>query len=655
VNRKQRRAAKSKRASQPSGQTGAAAAAPAAASLFAEGRELHQAGRLAEAEVRYQRVLAAQPKHADALNLLGVVAHQTGRHDLAVELIRQAIQQNRRNPGYFSNLGNVLYGGGKFDEAVAAYRQAVSIKPDFAEAYSNLGAALERQGKFDEAIVAYRQGITIRPNFAEAYGNLGIVLKEQGKRDEAVAAYRQAINIKPDDAKAHYNLGVALKEIGTLDEVVAANHQAISIKPDFADAYFNLGLALKEQGKLDESRDALEKAVELSPTSAASHRVLADAKRFCSADPHLAAMEKLARRMTSLSPVEQIDLHFALAKAYDDLGEHEKCFGQLVQGNTLERRRISYDEAATLNKFNRTKQVFTLELMRGMQDLGDPSPVPVFIIGMPRSGTTLVEQILASHSKLFGAGELDQISKAAAQLSGRDDSVVRYPEVMSSITAEQLRQFGASYVSSIRTLAPEAQRITDKMPLNFAYVGLIHSALPKARIIHVRRDPLDTCFSCFSKLFAGDQPYSYDLAELGRFYRAYEALMEHWRRVLPSGVMLEIQYEGVTADLQGEARRLVAHCGLEWENACLSFHETERPVRTASAIQVRQPIYLSSIGRWRPYARQLGPLVAALEADSASDATLSIEVSNNINSPSAPPVPGSSGRAPSRPVAPRPA
>ena len=614
MNRKQRRAARSKQTSQPSGQLGAAAA-PAAASLFAEGRQLHQAGRLTEAEVRYQRVLAAQPKHADALNLLGVVAHQTGRRDLAIELIRQAIQQNRRNPGYFSNLGNVLYGDGKLDEAIAAYRQAVSIKPDFPEAYSNLGAALERQGKFDEAIVAYRQAISIKPNFADAYGNLGIVLKKQGKLDEAVAAYRQAINIKPDDAKAHYNLGVALKEIGTLDEVVAANRRAISIKPDFADAYFNLGLALKEQGRLDESRDALEKAVELSPTSAASYKVLADAKRFSSADPHLAAMEKLARSMTSLSPGEQIDLHFALAKAYEDLGEHEKCFEHLVEGNALKRRRISYDEASALNKFNRTKEVFTLELMHHMQDLGDPSPVPVFIIGMPRSGTTLVEQILASHSKVFGAGELDQISKAVAQLSGRNDSIARYPEVMSSITAGQLRQFGASYVSVIRTLAPEAERITDKMPLNFACVGLIHAALPNARIIHVRRDPLDTCFSCFSKLFAGDQPYSYDLAELGRFYRAYESLMEHWRRVLPSGVMLDIQYEGVTADLQGEARRIVAHCGLEWEDACLSFHETDRPVRTASALQVRRPIYRSSIGRSRPYHHLLRPLMEALTCD----------------------------------------
>jgi tetratricopeptide (TPR) repeat protein len=608
VNRKQRRATKSKQTKQPPGQI--AAAAPAADSLFTTGRQLHQAGRLQEAEACYQRVLAAKPKHADALNLLGVLAHQTGRRDLAVELIRQAIQQDRRNPGFFSNLGNVLYGDGKFDQAVAAYRQAISIKPDFADAYSNLGAALERQGKFDEALIAYRRAISIRPAFAEAYVNLGIVLKEQGKLDEAVAAYREAIKIRPEDAKAHYNLGVALKENGTLDAVIAANRQAIRIKPDYAEAYFNLGLALKEQGKLDESRRALEKAVELSPTSPVNYRVLSDAKRFRPGDRHLAAMEELARRMTSsLSPEEQIDLHFALAKAHEDLEEHEKSFKHLLEGNALKRRQISYDEAATLDRLRRTKQVFTIELMRTLHDVGHRSMLPVFIVGMPRSGTTLVEQILASHSRVLGAGELNHINSAVAKLR---NGLVGFPEAVSSTAAEQLRQLGANYVSAIRALAPNAERITDKMPLNFLYVGLIHLALPNARIIHVRRDPLDTCFSCFSKLFAGEQPYSYDLGELGRFYRAYESLIEHWRRVLPANAMLEIQYEDVIADLEAEARRIVAHCGLNWDDACLSFHDTNRPVQTASAVQVRQPIYRSSIGRARSYVNLLTPLIDAL-------------------------------------------
>jgi tetratricopeptide (TPR) repeat protein len=617
VNRRQRRTAarfkqKSKNAA---AEDKARATTTSIADVLATGRRLHQIGRLADAEACYRQVLAVRPNHADALNLLGLAAHQMGRAETAVDAISRAIASDGQNPGYFSNLGNVLYSVGKFDDAVAAYRQAISINPNFADAFSNLGAALERQGKLVEAEAAYRQAIQIKPCFAEAYGNLGIVLKEQGKLGEAVAAFRRAISIQPNDAKACYNLGVALKECGSLDEVIAANRQAISIKPDFAEAFFNLGLALKELGKLDESRRMLEKAAELSPARAGNYRVLADARQFRSGDPYLTAMEKLAREMTSISPEEQIDLHFALAKAYDDLKEHERCFEHLLEGNALKRRCISYDEAATLDRFRRTKEVFTLELMRAKQDFGYPSPVPVFIVGMPRSGTTLIEQILASHPKVFGGGELNHIAIALSRLSQRDDPSRRFPAVISSMTAEQLGQFGANYVGAISTLAPGATRITDKMPLNFAYVGLIHLALPNARIIHARRHPLDTCFSCFSTLFAEDQPYSYDLAELGRFYHSYEALMDHWRSVLPQGVMLEVQYEDLIGNLEVEGRRMVAHCGLGWEDRCLFFHETERPVRTASAIQVRQPIYLSSIGRWRHYVRQLGPLIEALGFD----------------------------------------
>ena len=235
-------------------------------------------------------------------------------------------------------------------------------------------------------------------------------------------------------------------------------------------------------------------------------------------------MHKLANEMASLSPDDQIDLHFALAKAYEDLGEHEQSANHLIKGNALKRQQINYDEGASLNLFRRIQEVFSPGLMHDKRNVGDPSPVPVFVIGMPRSGTTLVEQILASHPEVFGAGELDKISNGVAELGSENVSVC-YPEMMSLMTNVRLRQFGTSYVDAISALAPKAKRITDKMPNNFLFAGLIHLMLPDARIIHVRRDPLDTCFSCFSKLFAGEQRFSYDLGELGRFYRAYESLM----------------------------------------------------------------------------------------------------------------------------------
>jgi tetratricopeptide (TPR) repeat protein len=545
MDRKRRRAAsRTKRSSKhPAAKTTAGTGPRDVADLLAAGWKLHQAGRLAEAEIWYRRVLAARPDHTNALNLLGIVASQMGRHELAVELILQAIQRDGRVASYFSNLGTVFFGQGKLDEAVGAYRQAISIKPDYAEAYCNLGSALEQQGEFDEAVASYRQ--------------------------------------------------------------------AIDIKPDYADAYSNLGVALEEQGKFDEARNALEKAIELAPRRAVTYRLLGDVKQFDASDPHLAAMEKLARDMVSLSAEDQIDLHFALAKAYGDIGNHERSFRNLLQGNALKRQRISHNDVDTHTLFNRIQNVFTLELMRGKRGQGDPSTKPVFIIGMARSGTTLVEQILASHPSVYGAGEVNYMTNAVAKLNGS----LHFPEIVSSMDDEHLRQLGASYVSSINNLAPHAERIVDKLPTNFLFAGLIHLALPNARIIHTRRDPIDTCLSCFSKLFTKGHLYSYDLAELGRYYRAYEMLMEHWRRILPPGVMLEVQYEDVTEDLESAARRIVAHCGLEWDDACLSFYETARPVRTT--VQVRQPIYRSSVGRWRHYQQQLGPLLRALGLESA--------------------------------------
>jgi hypothetical protein len=324
----------------------------------------------------------------------------------------------------------------------------------------------------------------------------------------------------------------------------------------------------------------------------------------------LAALHALENDLASLSGEQQIPLHFALGKAYADLGEHPRSFAYLLKGNALKRAGVRYDEAATLKRFERIQAAFTSELLREKAGAGDGSTAPVFVLGMPRSGTTLVEQILASHSKVFGAGELDAFGRAVASIATVNG--VAFPEFASTISAEGLRSLGESYVERLSRAPAAAGRIVDKMPSNFAFVGLIHLALPHARIIHTRRDPLDTCLSCFSILFTSEHAHAYDLGELGRFYRGYASLMTHWRNVLPPGVMLEVQYEDVVDDLEGQARTIIAHCGLEWEDSCLAFHATQRPVETASARQVRQPIYRSSVGRWRSYAGLLQPLRRAL-------------------------------------------
>ena len=335
---------------------------------------------------------------------------------------------------------------------------------------------------------------------------------------------------------------------------------------------------------------------------------MTDVKHFAEGDRHVALAEVLARDMASLPDEDQTHLHFALGRIYGDLGQYQQSFRHLVEGNALKRKQLAYDEAAVLARFDVTRSLFSAEVMEERAGLGDPSDAPVFILGMPRSGTTLVEQILASHPEVHGAGELGDFEIAVASLGDADGTP---PDV----GGEELRAIGARYVERVRALAPAARRITDKMPGNFRFAGLIHLALPNARIIHTSRDPVDTCLSCFSILFGGDQPYSYDLGELGRYYRAYASLMAHWRAVLPKGFMLEVRYEALVADFEPQARRIVAHCGLAWDNSCLDFHTAARPVRTASSAQVRRPIYQSSVGRSRPYAGMLRPLLATLGSD----------------------------------------
>jgi hypothetical protein len=326
-------------------------------------------------------------------------------------------------------------------------------------------------------------------------------------------------------------------------------------------------------------------------------------------------MQELATQQDGLSPTDRVHLDFALAKALADLKEHRRSFEHLLRGNAGKRATIPYDEAAAMALFDRIEATFTPELIAAQSGLGDPSGVPIFVLGMPRSGTTLVEQILASHPLVHGAGELKTFNDVVDTVRGPDGAVAPFPEFVPALEAAPIRMIGAHYLAQIQALAPKASHITDKMPSNYYFAGLIHLALPNARIIHTMRDPVDTCISCFSKLFTAEQNHTYDLGELGRYYRRYQELMTHWRRVLPAGRILDVRYEDVVADLEGQARHMIAHCGLEWDPRCLAFHATERPVRTASATQVRRPIYRSAIGRWRVYEEFLAPLLRELAED----------------------------------------
>ena len=565
--------------------------------------------RTEEAAERFAHILTINPARPDVHNNLGAVLQALGRNTEAVGHYETAIALRADYAEARFNLGNALAAMGRNDEAVGQYDAALAIRPTYVEAHYNRGNTLKRLNRNEDAAAAYEATIALKPDYMEAYNNLGNALLELRRHDEAAARFEQALALRPDSAEAYNNLGTTLQALGRHGEALRHLEQALTLRPGYADAYTNRGNTLMEMGRLDEARQAFERAVELAPRRAKFYRNLMDSKRFSAGDPHLAAMQEMAKDLDALEPEERIDLHFALGKALGDVGDYAASFHHLIEGNALKRRNVAYNESAVLEFMSSLALVFTREMVAAKRDRGNPSRLPVFIVGMPRSGTTLIEQILASHPGVFGAGELGAFGDIMATFTDLDAALAGSDPAAADAA---LREVGTRYVDAIQGLAPAAERITDKMPANFRLAGLIHLALPNARIIHARRNPIDTCLSCFGRAFTGDQPFTYDLAELGRYYRAYDALMAHWRRVLPESTFLEVNYEDVVDDLEGQARRIVAHCGLEWDEACLQFHRTERLVRTASATQVRQPIYKTSVGRWRVYGDLLRPLLAAL-------------------------------------------
>jgi tetratricopeptide (TPR) repeat protein len=392
-----------------------------------------------------------------------------------------------------------------------------------------------------------------------------------------------------------------------------APRPAPAVAPKSELALTELGNALREQGRIAEARAAFVAALEANPASTVAYYNLAETQTFLPGDPCFVAMAKLAENSAVLTGTEQAQLEFALAKAHADIGAHARAAEHLLRANAIARARVPYDETSMLGLFGRIRGVFTAEMIERHAGHGDPSTTPVLIVGMPRSGTTLIEQILASHPNVFGAGELMDLPAMIYAVRDAGGAIAHFPEFAGALEPGGLRLFGAAYAKGLRDRAPSAERVTDKLPANFLHVGLVHLALPRARIIHVRRHPLDTCLSCFAKLFANELHFTYDLAELGRYYRAYERLMAHWREVLPSEAMLEVDYEDVVSDTKTQVRRLLAYCGLAWDDACLRYYESRRPVRTASAVQVRQPLFSSSIGRWKAYERMLAPLTRELQ------------------------------------------
>ncbi|HUE65585.1 MAG TPA: sulfotransferase [Rhizomicrobium sp.] len=580
------------------------------------GMQLFKQGQLARAASHFRRALATDAGNYEALNLLGVISAQLGRQDEAIGLLQRAVAAYPLAPEAHNNLGMALNLAKRHDEAVPVLEKAVSLSPSDAVARNNLGVAHQALGHRELAVACFQRACQLRPDYVEALSNFGAALHMLKRDESAVAVLSRALQVNPRFAQAHSNLAAALLSLDRIDDAVAACERAISLDRGNAEAQAQAGTTFLALGKFEEARRRLGEAVRLAPSNPSFYGKLVSCYTVEPADPHLKAMEQLHARIDELPGDGPTELHFALAKAYTDTGEHQRAFDQLTKGNDLKRRSLQYDEATTLCWLGRIGDIFSPELMRRNAGLGALSAKPVFIVGMMRSGSTLVEQILVSHPAIVGAGERPYLREAYERVRQQMGTELPYPEFMETARQKQLTDIGRAYLTLLENtpLAGEASRITDKMLSNFAMVGLIHLALPNARIIHTCRDPVATCLSAYSKLFTDEQPFTYDLGELGRYYAAYRRLMAHWREVLPAGVMLDVQYESLVDNFEAEARRIVAHCGLDWDEKCLSFYETERAVRTASAAQVRKPIYKSATGRWRPSDDLLAPLLAGLNS-----------------------------------------
>jgi tetratricopeptide (TPR) repeat protein len=432
-----------------------------------------------------------------------------------------------------------------------------------------------------------------------------------GRTSAAVQACRKALEHNPQFADAYSNLGLALRQRGDVPGAVEAYRRAIEIDPDFAEAHNNLGVAYMDLGDTQLALDTYEKALELDPDLGEGLLNFSRARRFNNDDgAQIESMEALLDR-GHLSDDASSNLHFALGKIHDDCGSYARAFDHFQAANRYMRKHVRFDATRFRDWVSRVQRVFDPDFFRRWHGLGDACERPVFIVGMSRSGTTLVEQILASHPLVHGGDELTRIPEIVQDLEAKLGKPPDYPDCIAEIDAPALERAARDYVEYIDSLDNEAPRITDKLPGNFFHLGLISVMLPRARVIHCRRDPMDVCLSNYMQKFAEGHYFSYDLSDIAAYYQEYERIMAYWREVLPMDVY-EVQYEDLVDDQESISRELVAYCGLDWDARCLRFHETRRSVRTASNWQVRQPLYTGAKRRWKNYEPFLGELISAL-------------------------------------------
>ena len=603
-----------------------------------------QAGRLQEAETICRKALILAPENARAHHMMGAVEIKGGRRDVAIEHFRKAVQLRPNDAMYHNTLGAMCAEARQPARAIHHFWQALMHEPQQLNALQNLGQilldmddlfesqrVLERglrispeavelnflmgrvllgQERAAESIEWLQRTLEREPQHVEAMIELGSAVEQGGSHQEAADHCREAIQLKPDFAEAHRRLANVLQEMGSIVAAIECYERAIELEPRALPVLRNLGVLYAQSGDSQRATECLRKMLEYAPNSPEALFLLSQSDNF---SPDEATVQHLAElaETTSIPEPQRIRLHFALGKICEDGGGYAQAFAHYRQANSLKRAMTLYDRRATTARVDSLIQFFDEQRFQTLAGrMAADSELPSFVLGMPRSGTTLVEQILASHPDIHGAGELNEVEQLPVKLVGLVSPKVPFPNCLETLDAEVTRQLAEAHVETLREMAPDAKRVVDKMPANFFLMGLIALMWPKASVIHCRRDAMDVCLSCYTRHFANGQRYSWELADLGHYYREYERLTEHWRKVLPIRVY-EVQYERLVEHQSDVTRELIEFCGLDWDDRCLKFHETQRRIKT-NPYAVRRPVYTNSIGRWRRFEQYVQPLQDAL-------------------------------------------
>jgi tetratricopeptide (TPR) repeat protein len=603
-------------------------------------------GHLDVAVAALTRAVKLNPQSAQAMNNLGIVCYDRREFAKAVQHYRKAIELDDNYAEAHNNLGNALRALGKFDDAIKEYERAIEVRESYPEAYNNMGTVFRDLGKTEQAEASFRRAVAFRSNYVDALNNLANVLVAQKKYEDGVRILGDTLKQSPNHlqtlmnlARAHMARGaypmanraiqLALKEhpdnvdamtlagqiahdLDHFEDSIGYFEKSLQARPNNIEALNYYGIALKSVGRLEDARNTFIKALEVQPRAIGTYSNLVDLEKFAPDNPLFQTMKRIVERVKNPESAPYMALHFALGKAYDDMGEYEKAFHHYSVGARLKRATLTYNEAEVAQFFAETRRIFSKEFIARGDIQGNPTKAPIFIVGMPRSGSTLTEQIISAHPKVFGAGEIKNLSYAIAAIRLKFPSLPKFPALAEAMKPNHFNTVAKNYLSAITKISGSAERVTDKLLTNFFFAGLIHMMFPNAKIVHTKRNPIDSCLSTWTKLFKDDMPHSYDLGELGRYHRRYQELMDHWREVLPSSAFLEVQYEDVVADPETNARRVIDFLGLDWDPRCLKFHESDRPVKTASVSQVRKPIYKTSVERGRRYGDKLNPLIEAL-------------------------------------------